>query len=980
MKTYSPSCQNPFKCVAILSCLWLAFLNPTFTGSVLRSGSVPSSVNVPNGIQQHALHLTPSQKCLGYQLKTISDTTSGLKGKLTLIGDGCHAFDEDIADLTVEVVYETENRLHVHIYDTAKAQFQIPIEVFPLPTDFNSSAKDHTGLAFEHSTDGPFEFWIRRTDGSGEIIFDTRKFPIIFEKQYLQISSHLPENANIYGLGEYISSSGFRRDPYNTTQTFWTRDAPNPVNENEYGVHPVYYEHRLGKPNHSSGSKSHAVFIKNSHGMDILLRKGMIEYRAIGGTLDFYFFAGPTPTASIEQYVQLVGLPQLSPYWAFGFHLLRWGYKTLEQTRENVRKMRQANIPLEVQWNDIDYMLDYRNFELASDKSNRFPVKEMKEFISELHTNHQYYIPIIDAGIHKVDPKNQTDIYDVYSRGAALNTFLHNPDGSEYIGKVWPGYTVFPDWFANNTQKWWTQAFRNFSETQVDFDGIWLDMNEPSSFCEGSCGSHAFLSDVNPGSVLPGQIGNSVEDHPEGHNPSFSGRPGDPATFPSRAKARLEGQRPSLHMQKRDIITSMNESMPESKPSEASDQDLNLPGYAIHNGEGALNVKTVSVNATHANGLKVYHTHNLWGHMEAIATHNALLEVHPNRRPFIVSRSTFASGGRKTAHWLGDNYSTWKSMRYSIQGVLQFQAFGIPMVGPDTCGFEGNSNEELCNRWMMLSAFYPFYRNHNTLEAISQEPYVWPSVAQASRTAINIRYKLLPYFYSEMAKASLTGTPPIKALFWEFPDDPSLVSNDKQFMFGHSILVSPVLEPNTSTLKAQLPGGDKVIWRDWYTLDPITVGAGSEVTLSAPLSHINLHIRGGSILLMHLVPAYTTYETQKGPFELLVTLDRQETATAKIYVDDGHSYTPESAWLDFEAGNRSLTGRKRKEFKINQRLERITLVGVKRSEEGDKSQRFFKLNGRPINPSESKNGTILVFDELELDLNTYWNLTWNYSF
>jgi alpha-glucosidase len=95
---------------------------------------------------------------------------------------------------------------------------------------------------------------------------------------------------------------------------------------------------------------------------------------------------------------------------------------------------------------------------------------------------------------------------------------------------------------------------------------------------------------------------------------------------------------------------------------------------------------------------------------------------------------------------LGDNYSLWTYLHQMIQGVLQFQLFQIPMVGADTCGFNGNTDEELCNRWMQAAAFTPFFRNHNTKTALSQEPFRWDSVAAASRTAIAARYQLLPYW------------------------------------------------------------------------------------------------------------------------------------------------------------------------------------------------------------------------------------------
>lgn len=175
-------------------------------------------------------------------------------------------------------------------------------------------------------------------------------------------------------------------------------------------------------------------------------------------------------------------------------------------------------------------------------------------------------------------------------------------------------------------------------------------------------------------------------------------------------------------------------------------------------GFGALAEHTISTNATHAGGYVELDVHNLWGIMEEKATHNALLSLHQGKRPFIISRSTFVSSGRWTGHWLGDNFSRWAYMYYSIQGVLQFQLFQIPFVGADTCGFNENTDEELCNRWMQLSAFLPFYRNHNVIGAVSQEPYRWDSVAEASRVAMQARYSLLPYWVRGESICSLSRT------------------------------------------------------------------------------------------------------------------------------------------------------------------------------------------------------------------------------
>jgi alpha-glucosidase len=98
---------------------------------------------------------------------------------------------------------------------------------------------------------------------------------------------------------------------------------------------------------------SHGVFLSSAAGADILLlspagaASSLVEYRMLGGTLDLYFFSGPTSQSVVEQYSSVAGTPTWQPLWGFGFHLCRWGYASVNETRQAVQSMRAANIPLE---------------------------------------------------------------------------------------------------------------------------------------------------------------------------------------------------------------------------------------------------------------------------------------------------------------------------------------------------------------------------------------------------------------------------------------------------------------------------------------------------------------------------------------------------------------------------------------------------------------------------------------------------------
>jgi alpha-glucosidase len=173
-------------------------------------------------------------------------------------------------------------------------------------------------------------------------------------------------------------------------------------------MHAVYLEHRVDAA--ADTAAAHAVFLSSAAGADVLLTtprgaaRALVQYRLLGGVLDLYVFAGPTPGAAIAQYGALVGLPARVPAWAFGFHLCRWGYANLAETREQVARMRAARVPLEVMWSDIDLYHALRDF--TADPAS-YPPEEVRAFVRALATDGQRYIPILDAAVAHV--ANDTD-------------------------------------------------------------------------------------------------------------------------------------------------------------------------------------------------------------------------------------------------------------------------------------------------------------------------------------------------------------------------------------------------------------------------------------------------------------------------------------------------------------------------------------------------------------------------------------------
>ncbi|EKD18880.1 alpha-glucosidase [Drepanopeziza brunnea f. sp. 'multigermtubi' MB_m1] len=415
--------------------------------------------------------------CPGYVASNIVQTGTGLSASLKLGGTACNVHGTDVPELKLTVNHDTglESRLHVKIEDAGQIAYQVPTSVFPTPSANGSVSPAAATLEFSYET-SPFSFKVTRRS-NGEILFDTSAATMIFEDQYLRLRTALPDDPNLYGLGEHTDSLRLNTTGY--TRTLWSRDGYLvPSGQNLYGNHPIYFDHRGEKG-------THGVFMLSSAGMDVKINRTeqdgqYLEYNMMSGILDMYFLSGPSPIDVAKQYSEVTRKAAMMPYWGFGYHQCRYGYRDFYSIAEVVYNYSMAGIPLETMWTDIDYM--YERYIMTTDP-DRFPVARVREYVDYLHDHHQKYIVMVDPAVAFQTERENGLPYETFLKARDQGILLQK-NGSIYQGVVWPGITAFPDWFHPDTQKFWDDEFAEFfnADTGVDIDGLWIDMNEAANF------------------------------------------------------------------------------------------------------------------------------------------------------------------------------------------------------------------------------------------------------------------------------------------------------------------------------------------------------------------------------------------------------------------------------------------------------------------------------------------------------------------
>ncbi|XP_070684825.1 sucrase-isomaltase, intestinal [Pempheris klunzingeri] len=378
-------------------------------------------------------------------------------------------FGGDIQELSFHAEMQSNNRLRFKIYDAHRQRFEVPHEHI---SSLNSEPSSPISNTLE-MTNKPFGLIVSRKENK-KVLFDTTMAPLVFADQYLQLSAKLPSH-NIYGLGEHVHRQ-YRHDTNWKTWPIFTRDAfPNGGTHNLYGHYPFFLclEDESGK--------SFGVFLMNSNAMEVTLQPApAVTYRTIGGVLDFYILFGDTPEQVVQEFLVLIGRPVIPPYWSLGFQLSRWDYGSLSEVKNTVERNRAVSLPYDIQYTDIDYMEDKKDFTYDKVKFSELP-----QFADYLHEKGQRYILILDPAI-ATSKRVGNAPYGSYDRGTEKNAWVTESDGkTPLIGEVWPGETVFPDYTSQNCIDWWVDEYERFFR-EIKHDALWIDMNEVANFKKGS--------------------------------------------------------------------------------------------------------------------------------------------------------------------------------------------------------------------------------------------------------------------------------------------------------------------------------------------------------------------------------------------------------------------------------------------------------------------------------------------------------------
>ena len=300
-------------------------------------------------------------------------------------------------------------------------------------------------------------------DATGKVLRQDAE-PMQFQGDRFRIAETMPADEHYFGLGDKAGAFDHRGEAFRmwNTDAYGWQESTDPL----YKSIPFYLTYRAGV--------SLGVLLDNTWPSSFDFGKtlgNIFQYQAEGGPANIYILYGPSAKQVLKSYAWLTGPTPLPPLWTLGFQQSRYSYMTQARVLEVAERLRKDKIPSDAIYLDIDYQEKNRPFTI---NAAAFP--DMPAMVQTLHAENFHVVAITDLHIADLPGQN----YAAFDSGVAGDHFVKNPDGSLYVGPVWPGPSVFPDFTQQQTRFWWGTLYTNFDHMGID--GFWNDMGEPSVF------------------------------------------------------------------------------------------------------------------------------------------------------------------------------------------------------------------------------------------------------------------------------------------------------------------------------------------------------------------------------------------------------------------------------------------------------------------------------------------------------------------
>jgi alpha-D-xyloside xylohydrolase len=272
--------------------------------------------------------------------------------------------------------------------------------------------------------------------------------------------------------------------------------------------------------------------------------------------------------------------------------------------------------------------------------------------------------------------------------------------------------------------------------------------------------------------------------------------------------------------------------------------------------------------------------HNYYAYLYNKVVFDVLEEARGAGEAVLFARASTSCGQRFPVHWGGDCHSTFEAMAESLRGGLSLCLSGFGFWSHDIGGFEGTPPTDLYKRWIPFGLLSSHSRLHGS--GSYRVPWLFDEESvDVLRFFTKLKCRLMPYLYGAAVQSHRTGTPVMRAMMLEFPDDPGCEYLDRQFMLGDSLLVAPVFSGD-GAVTYYLPAGR---WTHYLTGE-VQSGPGwfraNHGFMSLPL-----FARAGSVIAEGAVDTRPDYDYTEGLTPRIYELSDGATARTSVPHLDG---------------------------------------------------------------------------------------------